>query len=99
MSNDLISRTEVLKLIENIKENRNLPKNYGTLLDIMWKIRKIPTAYDVDKVVDQLELHKNCYEAKAAKYDECGDIINMDISDAISLAYEKAIEIIRGQCK
>ena len=55
MQGDLISRTEVLKLIEDIKCNRDVPKNYGTLLDIMRKIRKLPTAYSVEKVVEQVE--------------------------------------------
>ena len=38
-----ISRTEVLKLIEDIKCDDSIPKNYGTLLDIMREIRNMPT--------------------------------------------------------
>lgn len=38
-----ISRTEVLKLIEDIKCDDSVPKNYGTLLDIMRQIREMPT--------------------------------------------------------
>lgn len=55
IENDLISRGAVLKLIEDIKENPNTPKNYGTLLDIMREVRNIPTAYDVDKVIEYLK--------------------------------------------
>ena len=54
------------------------------------------TAYDVDNVVKQLELHKACYEKKATEYDEWGDTQNMDISDSIALAYGKAIEIVKA---
>lgn len=54
-----------------------------------------PTAYDVNKVVEQLKENQKCYEAKAAYYDELGDTNNMDISDAIANAYSKAIEIIK----
>lgn len=42
-NDDLISRTEVLELIEDIKCDDSVPKNYGTLLDIMRQIRKMPT--------------------------------------------------------
>jgi len=38
-----ISRTEVLRLIEDIKCDDSIPKNYGTLLDIMREIRNMPT--------------------------------------------------------
>lgn len=55
MEDDLIRRVAVLKLIEDIKCNPEVPKNYGTLLDIMRAVREIPAAYDVDKVVEQLE--------------------------------------------
>ena len=65
MENDLIRRVTVLKLIEDIKMNPEIPKNYGTLLDIMREVRKIPAAYDLDKVGDKLEnylFEKYCVE-------------------------------------
>lgn len=37
-----ISRTKVLQFIEDIEYNKDIPKNYGTLLDIMRYIRKMP---------------------------------------------------------
>ena len=43
-----ISKTEVLTLIEEIKCNDDIPKNYGTLLDIMRMIRNIPTVDNTD---------------------------------------------------
>lgn len=55
MDNDLIRRSDVLKLIEDIKCNSDIPKNYGTLLDIMRLIRRLPIAYDVERVISQLE--------------------------------------------
>ena len=54
MENDLVTKGSVLKLIEDIKQNPEIPKNYGTLLDIMRVIGKMPTAYDVDKVIRTL---------------------------------------------
>lgn len=46
--NDLIRRRDVLKLIED-KCDDGIPKNYGTLLDIMRKIRALPAADILEK--------------------------------------------------
>lgn len=54
MSDEYIKKEDILKFIENIKCNKDVPKNYGTLLDIMRYIRKMPT-YDVDKVIEEIE--------------------------------------------
>lgn len=48
MTNDLISRTEVLKLIYDYKENhsenrKEYPINYGTLIDMIRWIRNLPS--------------------------------------------------------
>lgn len=45
-----IEHEAVLKIIYDIKENKEIPKNYGTLLDIIRSIRNLPTA-DVVEVV------------------------------------------------
>lgn len=39
----------MLKLIEDIKCDDGIPKNYGTLLDIMRKIRALPAADILEK--------------------------------------------------
>lgn len=51
MESDLIKRESVLKLIEDIKCNPDLPKNYGTLLDIMKEVRGIPAVYDSENII------------------------------------------------
>ncbi len=84
---DLISRKAVLKLIEDIKVDKDIPKNYGTLLDIMSVIRNMPTAYDVDKVTEQLK------ECERYVYDAVSDEDNYVIDT------EKAIEIVKGVVK
>lgn len=99
MSNDLISRSEVLKVLEYVFNKYNMTWNKygggGFAKEVPEAIEAIPTAYDVDKVVERLESHKACYEAKAAEYDQRGDIENMDVSDAVALAYGKAIKIAK----
>lgn len=52
---DLISKEKILKIIEDIKCDDNIPKNYGTILDIMRHIRKQPSEFNVDLVIYQLE--------------------------------------------
>lgn len=61
MSDEYIKKEDVLKFIEDIKCNPDIPKNYGTLIDIMRYIRKMPT-YDADKVVGRLICESiNCH--------------------------------------
>lgn len=46
VENGFVSKIAVLKLIEDIKCDRNIPKNYGTLLDILQQVRSLPTVMD-----------------------------------------------------
>lgn len=66
MSSEYVKKDDILKFIEDIKCNDNVPKNYGTVLDIMLYIRSM-AAYDVDKVIQQLEelisFHESYVEA------------------------------------
>ena len=66
---DLISRSEVLELLYKIfdeyymstdKNPSIISKSFGTEsfgIDVFKKIKKMPTAYNIDKVVEELELH------------------------------------------
>jgi len=56
MRNDLISRSAVIAIIENKRLStgkRDLSTEYA-LADVQEKIEKLKTAYDVDKVVEQI---------------------------------------------
>ena len=67
--NDLISKSEVLELLYKtfdkyyMSTDKNpsiISKSFGTEsfgIDVFKEIKKMPTAYDVDKVVERLELH------------------------------------------
>lgn len=46
---EYIKKEDVLKIIYEIKENKDIPKNYGTLIDIIQQIRNLPPE-DVVKV-------------------------------------------------
>ena len=66
---DLISKSEVLELLYKIfdkyymstdKNPSIISKSFGTEsfgIDVFKEIKKMPTAYDIDKVVEELELH------------------------------------------
>lgn len=65
MNNDLISRTAVLQILYDVKDDDDTPKNYGTLLDIIRQIRELPVAFDKEKVIEELEnylFEKYCVE-------------------------------------
>ena len=67
--NDLISKSEVLELLYKIfdkyymstdKNPSIISKSFGTEsfgIDVFKEIKKMPTAYSVDNVVEELELH------------------------------------------
>ena len=62
---DLISRNEVLELLYKIfdkyhmstDKNTSVGKSFGT--DVFKEIKEMPTAYSVDKVVEELEKLKD----------------------------------------
>ena len=65
---DLISRSDVLDLLYGIfdkykmstDKNTSIGKSFGT--DVFEEIRNMPTAYSVDKVVEELEERKALHE-------------------------------------
>ena len=62
----------------------------------LWKelIRRQPTAFDKEKVIEELTLHKKFADYKTQEFDEAGDVQNMEIQDFISLALQGAIRIV-----
>lgn len=79
----MISRSEVIAIIENKRLSagkHNLSAEY-TLADVQEKIERLNTAYDVDKVLEQLEiLRKDKYV----------------MSPIMCYALDKAIEIVKA---
>ena len=49
MTEEYIKKEDVLKIIYDIKENKDIPKNYGTLIDIIQQVRNLPSS-DVAEV-------------------------------------------------
>ena len=96
---DLISRSEVLELLYKIfdeyymstdKNPSIISKSFGTEsfgTDVFKKIKEMPTAYSVDKVLE--ELYKERTEILLSNDYEC-EIINYCIDN-----FDKAIEIVK----
>ena len=97
--NDLISRSEVLELLYKIfdeyymstdKNPSIISKSFGTEsfgIDVFKKIKEMPIAYSVDKVVE--ELYKERTEILLSNDYEC-EIINYCIDN-----FDKAIKIVK----
>ena len=62
----------------------------------MFKVKEMPTADNMDKVVERLEELAVCAESKAAGYDEAGKIDRMNIHDGKAAAYKNTIRIVKS---
>ena len=88
MSDDLISRKAVLHILYDIKDDDNVPKNYGTVLDIIRKIRKLQTAFDKERVIDELIAGRFVYAGE----DVIGESTSIRIDKAIKIVEKGGIE-------
>ena len=94
MSDDLISRKVVLK---ELREILNEPHNTMFLMGIgaaVTIIEHCETAFDKEKLIEDLNDWMKDAEKWAAKYDEVGDTDNMDLQDMAARCYKNAIEIV-----
>ena len=118
---DLISRSEVLELLYKIfdeyymstdKNPSIISKSFGTEsfgIDVFKKIKKMPTAYDVDKVVEEIKTLKEeaLGEYNMGEYNLDNNIGNSisenyrkDMNEGRCFAYDEAIEIVKqGEIK
>lgn len=81
MSNDLISRQ---KLVQTIAKQYDTQFGRYSLMEMIDNVQKEPTAYDIEKVIEQLQKAKtrmSCYR------------LNNVADDRISI--DEAIEIVR----
>ena len=93
----LIDANEVLNII------RNGWSNHYSCKDMCDEINNIPTAYDIDKVVEQLEECANeevhLWASDEMDYDENDKLIIHKKTDLHKYGidcFEKAIEIVKG---
>ena len=53
---EYIKKEDVLKIIYDVKENKDVPKNYGTLIDIIQQIRNLSPEKVISKNMGKCEL-------------------------------------------
>ena len=60
---DLIERGDVLEILHKIKNDDDTPKNYGTILDAIRKVRNIPTKIHIHKTCRGIcdKYHETCF--------------------------------------
>lgn len=74
MKSELINKEDVLNLLYSFKDDDRVPKNYGTLLDIIRFIRVMPgvTENNIHELKDRDTAKRPDIEGDG--YDEFGDI-------------------------
>lgn len=94
---DLINRSELLEELKSLKIVLNGKQIFSddaknTVLRI---VNEQPTAYDIDKVVEELEQNKRKLFSFVEDYDEVGDFAMAEIYSDRASEYINAIEIVK----
>ena len=89
--NDLISRRELIKHFEAIQQEEHvIGLEFVATID---EIKEQPTAYDVDKVVEELKKHKDTTDLTTVDEEM---VVGFTIyQGAFNDAIDKAIEIVK----
>lgn len=65
--------------------------------DVIYSLRDFPTAYDIDKVVEQLEEERELSYADFDRYvEEVSPCLDAEYDDTLSRGLERAIRIVKG---
>ena len=85
---DLISRSKVISVLEQLEEHSLSGKMY--ISNAIYLLKKQPTAYDIDKVVEELKENASRYTKKyVTPYGNNG------YRDTKAISIHKAIEIVK----
>lgn len=74
------------------KDLKSVTLSNGTLVNtnaVLYLLEEYPTAYDVDKVVEQLK-------SESARWQDSGDAYNDEKEKGVAIGFRKAIEIVKG---
>ena len=85
-----------MRLIDGDKLKHVIHCAYSDDLEILEKIDNQPTAFDADKVIEQIEYRRANFDCKLCKYNFCDDektICSEDCSDAL---IDDLIKIVKG---
>ena len=88
--NDLISRSKVISVLEQLEEHSLSGKMY--ISNAIYLLNNQPTAYDIDKVVEELEQKK---EEVQRMRNTCVSLSDLEVCDIENVTYERATEIVK----
>ena len=89
---DLIRREDVIKLVNQFVFGLCKDQNDEVRKTFNKYIEKMPTAYDIDKVVAELEQKK---EEVQRMRNTCVALSDLEVCDIENVTYERAIEIVK----
>ena len=89
---DLIRREDVIKLVNQFVFGLCKEQNDEVRRTFNKYIEKIPTAYDINKVVEKLEQKK---EEVQRMRNTCVALSDLEVCDIENVTYERAIEIVK----
>ena len=89
---DLIRREDVIKLVNQFVFGLCKDQNDEVRRIFNKYIEKMPTAYDIDKVVEELE-HKK--EEVQRMRNTCVALSDLEVCDIENVTYKRAIEIVK----
>ena len=89
---DLIRREDVIKLVNQFVFGLCKDQNDEVRKTFNKYIEKMPTAYDIDKVVEELE-HKK--EEVQRMRNTCVALSDLEVCDIENVTYKRAIEIVK----
>ena len=89
---DLIRREDVIKLVNQFVFGLCKDQNDEVRKTFNKYIEKMPTAYDIDKVVEELEQKK---EEVQRMRNTCVALSDLEVCDIENVTYKRAIEIVK----
>ena len=87
---DLISRSKVIAVLEQLEEHSLSGKM--DISNVIYLLEKQPTAYNIGKVVAELEQKK---EEVQRMRNTCVALSDLEVCDIENVTYKRAIEIVK----
>lgn len=87
---DLISRSKVISVLEQLEEHSLSGKM--NISNAIYLLEKQPIAYDINKVVEKLEQKK---EEVQRMRNTCVALSDLEVCDIENVTYKRAIEIVK----
>ena len=87
---DLISRSKVISVLEQLEEHSLTGKM--DISNAIYLLENQPTAYNIGKVVEELEQKK---EEVQRMRNTCVALSDLEVCDIENVTYERAIEIVK----